>query len=239
MPDDHSIPESGAFEAAAQARAEAECRARELEEERRQLLLAQADPAAFRWLYDRYYLRINCFLRGLVHDPTVADDLTGQVFVQALAALPHFRWQGHSYGAYLHRVALNEALGHWRTRSRRRTAPEEVGAQLPDPQPDALTALATAEREREVRVAIVGLNRADRTVLALHYWEELGVAEIAELLAEPHGTIQARLMRAREKLRLQLRRQELRNAHGAAKKPGPARSKNGFLRRFRLERDAD
>jgi len=239
LTDEHSIPESGEFEDATQTRAAAESRARDLEEEHRHLLAAQQDPAAFRWLYDRYYLRINLFLRGLVHDPALADDLTGAVFAQTLAALPRFRWRGVSYGAYLHEVALNEARGHWRKRSRWRPVAEEEAAPLADTRPDTLSALVTAEREQELRAAIARLGQADRTVLALHYWEELAVAEIAELLDEPQGTIQARLLRAREKLRRHLRQQELRGAHGPDGDSVPARFRREILRRLRPERDAE
>ncbi|MHB8077809.1 MAG: RNA polymerase sigma factor [Candidatus Krumholzibacteriia bacterium] len=239
MPDEHSIPESGEFEDATQTRAVAERRAQDLEEEHRHLLSAQQDPAAFRWLYDRYYLRINLFLRGLVHDQTLAEDLTGQVFAQALATLPRYRWRGFSYGAYLHRIALNEVFGHWRHRPSLRQVAMDETRPLPDPGPDALSALVTAERERELRAAIAGLGRADRTVLAMHYWEELGVAEIAGLLGEPQGTIQARLQRAREKLRRHLRRQELKSAHGPDGESAPTRFRRVVWRHLRLDRDAE
>jgi RNA polymerase sigma factor (sigma-70 family) len=57
-----------------------------------------------------------------------------------------------------------------------------------------------------VREAVADLEEPIRLVVTLRYLEGLDAAEIAERLDEPHGTIRARLSRARPVLREKLRR---------------------------------
>jgi RNA polymerase sigma-70 factor (ECF subfamily) len=171
-----------------------------MEEERRWLESAQRDPEAFRWFYDQYCHGIRCFLRGLVHDADLADELTARTFANALSSLEHYKWRGVPYGSYLHRIATNQAATYWRERASRQYFEPDAVAPLVDPSPDALAKLSGADQIERLREEIEKLSTAERTVLAMHYWEDLGVAEISEILDEPEGTIQSRLKRTRDKL---------------------------------------
>lgn len=53
----------------------------------------------------------------------------------------------------------------------------------------------------EIRAALAGLGGAQRIVLMLHYIDELPVAEIAEVLNIPPGTVKSRLHNGRAELR--------------------------------------
>ena len=169
-------------------------------EECRRLALAQADPAAFRWFYDQYGPGILLFLRGLVRDHGVAEELHARVFAQALLGIDRYRWRGAPYGAYLHRIAVNQAKSHWRSRRGRQFVEADADLPWPDPRADVLSGLITAAETRRLREAIAELPAADRTVLTMHYWESLSTVQIAATLGEPQGTIRARLKRARDKL---------------------------------------
>src|ERR1700682_3930161 len=67
---------------------------------------AQADPAAFVALYDRYFERVLGYVRLRIRDEATCEDVTSQVFTTALARLGRFRGDG-SFGAWLFRIAQN------------------------------------------------------------------------------------------------------------------------------------
>jgi len=73
---------------------------------------------------------------------------------------------------------------------------DEFAADLPDP-----------DRDLEARELERGLQRLpafEREVLSLFYLEELSLAEVAQVLAIPVGTVKSRLFRARKLLRLEI-----------------------------------
>src|SRR4051812_40918795 len=95
--------------------------AREVGPESQEADLVQAarrEPAAFEPLY-RYYLSpVYRYLRLRTASDEEAADLTQQVFLRALAALPDYRSKGLPFSAWLFRIARNAAIdAHRRQRS--------------------------------------------------------------------------------------------------------------------------
>ncbi|MGH9006501.1 MAG: sigma-70 family RNA polymerase sigma factor, partial [Acidimicrobiales bacterium] len=70
-----------------------------------------------------------------------------------------------------------------------------------DPLEPAVSALDARAQWPRVAEAVAALPEAERTVLLLYAWEELGYDEIAETLEVPVGTVRSRLHRARSRLR--------------------------------------
>jgi DNA-directed RNA polymerase specialized sigma24 family protein len=70
--------------------------------------------------------------------------------------------------------------------------------------PGAHTQLATRERNERVREAIDRLPPKYRAIVCLYYLDEMPVAEIAEAMEMPGGTVKIRLHRARALLRERL-----------------------------------
>ena len=80
---------------------------------------ARQEPSAFAALYDRYLGRIYAYLRARTNNDEEAADLTQQVFLQALDALPRYREGRVPFAAWLFRIARNVAIDSHR---RRRTS---------------------------------------------------------------------------------------------------------------------
>ena len=61
-----------------------------------QLLIeaAQRDPSRFADLYETNFERVYAYIAGRVRDRDVAQDLTAEVFQQALANIGSFEWRG-------------------------------------------------------------------------------------------------------------------------------------------------
>ena len=91
-------------------------------EDAKLVLAAQANPAAFSFIFSRYYGPIfrYCVLRtGDVRD---AEDLTMDVFTEALAGLARFRWDGRPLLAWLFSIARNRNVSAIRKRAVRAQA---------------------------------------------------------------------------------------------------------------------
>lgn len=77
---------------------------------------AQADPVAFEALYRRYVARVYRYVRARVDNDDDGVDLTQQVFLQVLDALPRYRDRGLPFAVWLFRVARNVAIDAHRRR---------------------------------------------------------------------------------------------------------------------------
>jgi RNA polymerase sigma factor (sigma-70 family) len=85
-------------------------------------------------------------------------------------------------GAWAHRVALNLARSHFRHRAVARRYGSRLAAAAEHDNPDAATAIA-------VRHAVAQLPLRQRTALILRYFSDLSVAETAEAMRCPEGTV--------------------------------------------------
>lgn len=135
-------------------------------------------------------------LRRLGVPEAVVDDETQRVFMIAQSKLPHIA-PGRER-AFLFGVAMNVAAHARRTVARRREVNEEqlVGLVDPRPLPDAEL---DERRARALLDEVLDTMSIElRTVFVLFELEELSMAEIADVLEIPPGTVASRLRRARE-----------------------------------------
>ncbi len=163
----------------------------------------------FEVLVERYQERLFRLVASVLGPGSAAEaeDLTQEIFLEAYRKLHTFRGASR-LSTWLHRLALRRAID--RRRLARWRMPHLGEEALPEhPEDDYATPEGEViERHRAlaVRQAVDRLPEPLRTVLHLYYWMGRPVAEIAELLAIPEGTVKAQLFRARGKLRRQLGR---------------------------------
>src|SRR5512136_3149614 len=74
-------------------------------------------------LYDRHRERIFRYLWIRLDDRQLAEDMTGDVFMRMLAALPRYRMQGLPFRAWLYRIAHNLLVDYFRKMNHQATAP--------------------------------------------------------------------------------------------------------------------
>jgi RNA polymerase sigma-70 factor (ECF subfamily) len=172
-----------------------------------QTLIAHAleHPARFAPLYQRYLTRVYSYLRTRVGSDEDAADLTQQVFLRALDALPHYRGKAGEFPAWLFRIARNAAIDH-----HRRYRDTLTWDLLPDALHPAMTEEMDADLLRReagdrLRVVLQNLNAKQRELLALRFAARLSSAEIAALLGAREAAIQKRLTRRISRVREQYR----------------------------------
>jgi len=162
---------------------------------------------AFGQLVSRYHVPVYRVVRGILGSPSESEDVAQEVFLKAYANLAKFRGES-GFFTWLYRIAVNEAL---RARKRRSFANAdalpEVEAPPPAPSEEDAPTLATLEK------LLRKLSDEFRSIVVLRDIEGLSYSDIAETLEIPIGTVESRLFRARQELRVLWRKsKEAKNA---------------------------
>lgn len=167
--------------------------------------VADSREAAFEELVPAVLEPVRRFLARRT-DPATADDVLAEVLLvlwRRLDEVPDepLPW---TYG-----VARNCLANAERGARRQRRLAAKIAAVDPPREVEASEAAAV----ESVRAAMTSLPDADAELLRLWAWEDLGSAEIAEVLAISPNAASIRLHRAREKFRAILRKQQLGAGH--------------------------
>jgi len=158
------------------------------------VVAAQHDLGQFVVLYDRYVQQIYRYVRMRVRHEQAAEDITSQVFLNALARIGSLRPES-SFAAWLFRVAHNAVQDTYRARSILSAETEALEA-LPDMDlgPEAL-ALA-GENAVALRALIDTLRPEQQHLLALRFGADLSAAEIGAILDKSPEAVRVALHRA-------------------------------------------
>jgi RNA polymerase sigma-70 factor (ECF subfamily) len=160
------------------------------------------DTAAFEELYRLNVRRIYALCFRLAGEPSLADELTQDVFVRAWQKLSSFRGES-AFSSWLYPLAVNVALSERRSRRRRLdrvfAVEDPVALERPAPRPSPETAF-------DLDRAMAALPPGARSVFVLHDVEGLKHEEIADVTKVAVGTSKAQLHRARKLLREALRK---------------------------------
>jgi RNA polymerase sigma-70 factor (ECF subfamily) len=159
---------------------------------------ARRDAGAFLALYDRYVDRVLGYVRLRIADPDTREDVTSQVFTNALERLPQFRADG-TFGAWLFQIARNAVNDVHRRQPAELVADGELTLADPTPGPDEQ--LHRRDRLRQLRAVVRDLPAEQQHLLALRYGAELEYDEIAAILGATPGALRVRLHRLLRDLR--------------------------------------
>jgi RNA polymerase sigma-70 factor (ECF subfamily) len=160
----------------------------------------RGDDAAFLGLYNRRQGALYRFALHMSGSPTVAEDVTQEVFLALLRAECGFNPDRGTLSGYLFGIARKLVLRQLE-RGRGDVAldamPEEGAALELATDEDLLGDLTRREGIESLRRAVNALPRRYREVVVLCDLEELDYADAAQALGCPIGTVRSRLHRAR------------------------------------------
>ena len=149
--------------------------------------------AAFTRLADEHLDRAYRLARAILRDPAEAQDATHDAFVQAWRKWETLRDPAR-FEPWFDRILVNTCRDRLRAPSRQVT---DISTEV---------ALATgdhagrAEDRDVIGTAIAGLSPDHQVVVALRYYRDLTIDEIAARLGVPSGTVQSRLHYALKRL---------------------------------------
>jgi RNA polymerase sigma-70 factor (ECF subfamily) len=169
----------------------------ETKDERLLIEAARRDPAYFAELYENNFDRVYAYVAHRVASRDEAEDLTAEVFHQALAGIARFEWRGLPFVAWLLGIAANVLADRWQRTARQ----PEVAAETEE--------IAGADDQIEQRAMMAqlveGLPEDQRVVIIRRFAEQKSLREIAEELKRSEGAIKQLQLRALENLRNRMR----------------------------------
>lgn len=174
--------------------------------------LRRGEETAYEAVMRRYNQRLFRTARGILSDDAEAEDAVQDAYVRAFLKIGDLK-NAEGLGAWLSRIAANEALARLRAAKRRpapattteqsdETLAERMDSQLPTPEQSA----ATAEVRELIERAIDTLPDDFRAVFMLRAVEQLDARETADCLGIKVETVKTRYHRARNILRIALSR---------------------------------
>lgn len=162
----------------------------------------RGDRAAFQLLFEAYKDRVYSIALHYGSDPTMAHDVTQQVFLKLFTVIDQFR-QDSEFATWLYRIVANVCVDEQRKRKRFVPFSPEVevkdsGAQSQD------KSYHRTQIAESVRGAIAELSPKLRMPILLKYVEGLSYDEIADALGCSIGTVSSRLNRGHKMLATRL-----------------------------------
>jgi RNA polymerase sigma-70 factor, ECF subfamily len=177
-----------------------------LNHERLLIEAAQHDPSRFAELYENNFHRVYAFVARRVNDRDEAQDVTAEVFHQALKNLGRFQWRGVPFAAWLLRIAANALADRWQRASRGVEVQAEDQLEEPAESPTGNT--AEVERRAILFQLVDRLPEDQRLVIVRRFVDQKSIREIAQELARSEGAVKQLQFRALETLRGQVRKSQ-------------------------------
>ncbi len=162
---------------------------------------ARGEVEAFEALYERHHRRVYSLCLRMLANPTEAEDMTQEVFIQVFRKIGSFRGDS-AFTTWLHRLTVNQVLMHFRKRNVKLEHTTEEGemtnvVQVGSERPQAMPVVDRIALD----AAIAQLPPGYRSVFVLHDVEGYEHEEVAGMLGCSVGTSKSQLHKARMKLR--------------------------------------
>ncbi len=149
----------------------------------------QGDQKAFAQLYEEHFDRIYRYVALRIGDRMEAEDMTQQVFLNALRSISSFKWKGVPFAAWLFRIAHNQVVDYLRKKAKQGTALLDESLAIDDISPQLV-----AEHNLDIEQLLLATKRlteAQREVLSLRFAGGLSIAQVAKIMGKSQGAIKA------------------------------------------------
>jgi len=146
------------------------------------------DQEAFAQLYEEHFDKIYRYVTLKIGNETEAEDMTQQVFLNALQSISSFKWKGVPFSAWLFRIAHNQVVDYFRSK-KRTTVPLDESLASDNNNPQLLT-----EQKLDIEQLILAtkqLTEAQREVISLRFAGELSIAQVAKAMGKSQGAVKA------------------------------------------------
>jgi RNA polymerase sigma-70 factor (ECF subfamily) len=171
----------------------------------------KSDPEKFSLVFDHYYAPIFGYIFRRVTDYDVACDIVSETFLKAFLNIGSFEWKGISLSYWLYRIATNEMQQFFR---KNKYTPESLSLLIDKGNWDMIDPKTSQEEknqmERElnahqdflmIQERIKTLPVKYQEVLALRYFEQKAIREIALILQKNENTVKSLILRGLERLK--------------------------------------
>jgi RNA polymerase sigma-70 factor (ECF subfamily) len=165
------------------------------------------DSLAIERLVQTYQRDVYRLALSILDDPDEADDATQEIFLSALRALESFHARA-TFKTWLFSIAINACRNRLQRRQSRGRLQQILQNLFQPEQAHPEKEAMQREADSALWQAVCALDDKHRIPVILRYYHDLPIADIAETLGLPVGTIHSRLNHAREKLRMLLKEEQ-------------------------------
>ena len=161
----------------------------------------RGDQAAFGELYDAIGGLVHGIVLKVVRDPSQAEEITQEVFVEIWRLAPRYEASRGSAKSWIATIAHRRAVDRVRSEQSHRDRNDVVGRQV-ERDHDSVSELVLDRLDRSRVIAALDLLTDDqRAAVELAYYGGHTYREVAVLLGVPEGTVKGRIRDGLIKLR--------------------------------------
>jgi RNA polymerase sigma-70 factor (ECF subfamily) len=160
--------------------------------------IAKGDRLAMQVLFARHHVRVYRFVLRLVGNPTVAEDLISEVFLDVWRQADRFEGRS-AVSTWMLAIARFKALSALRKKPEEELD-EETAETIEDTADTPEVALEKKDKSAILRQCLEKLSPEHKEIIDLVYYHEKSVEEVAEIVGIPENTVKTRMFYARKKL---------------------------------------
>jgi len=160
--------------------------------------IAKGDRLAMQVLFARHHVRVYRFVLRLVGNPSVADDLISEVFLDVWRQADRFEGRS-AVSTWMLAIARFKALSALRKKPDEELD-EETAEAIEDTSDNPEVALEKKDKSAVLRQCLEKLSPEHKEIIDLVYYHEKSVEEVAEIVGIPENTVKTRMFYARKKL---------------------------------------
>jgi RNA polymerase sigma factor (sigma-70 family) len=164
-------------------------------------LVLAGNTNAFTYIVDRHKDKAYNLAFRICCNHEVAEEITQDSFLKAFRALDNFRKQS-SFSTWLYRIVYNTAISYVRVKKKETLSIDDFPADATD-----FIGNNTSDEESDneymrllINFAFQKISEEERSLITLHYYEEMNTEEISEVTGISRGNIKVKLFRARQKM---------------------------------------
>ncbi len=155
----------------------------------------ERDTAAFEEIIRRYHHPLTYYVRRLVDDAAIAEDVMQEVWIGVWAGVQSLR-DPALFTVWLYRIARNRSAQYWRRRWKE--VEVEEGLDVDEVAPSAFEQREDIER---VHALLEKLPFRQREALVLYFLEDMSYEDIAQVTDSAIGTVRSRIHYGKRALR--------------------------------------
>lgn len=163
------------------------------------------DADAYRVLVERHVDRAYAVALRMLRNQANAEDVAQEALVKAWTHRHSWQAGKAKFSTWLYRVVFNRCIDL--TRRPAGACLDDVAEPL-DERPDSVETIHRRQVYDRLGQAMAGIPEQQRAALTLSYFDDLGNAEIAEIMGTTVQAVESLLKRGRQGLRERLRRSE-------------------------------
>ena len=175
----------------------------------------QGNKSAISTLIDKYNRRVRDYLRMMVKDDDVADDIAQETFIKVIKVIDEGRYVDNGkFLSWVLRIAHNRALDYFRAQKSNNSVSESsagynVLGTLRYAENSIEDNIISAQTDQSIRDLVELLPEEQREVVMLRYYSDLSFKDIAEQTGVSINTALGRMRYALINLRKMIKEKNL------------------------------